>query len=201
MLHRLAASGEDVDVAVILTRAEEAGFCGLLCLLDEPRLPALVPGDTIFVSVEISREMPSVRLGEGAVIRAGDRSSTFDGRVTDTLAGLAAANGIVARRALMDGGTCEATAFARAGLRTGGVCAPVRGYHNQDPESHHVVAEQVALADLIALEALCRGLAVACNRGEQAPVGASIPFDRFLAKGRRELLSLPSESPAHQPVS
>lgn len=197
MLDGFSAAADPVDVAVVLTRAEEAGFCGLLCLLEAPRLPELLPDDTVFISVEISAENASVRLGDGAVIRVGDRSSTFDGRVADSMAHFAAARGIRARRALMDGGTCEATAFARAGWRTGGVCAPVRNYHNQGADPRAIAPEQVASADLQGLHDLCRGLALACNAGvDSAPGPDDGSFARFLAKGRRHLAPPTPESTA-----
>lgn len=134
MLGRLAQGDPDqpLDTVVIFSRGEEAGFCGVLCLVNEPELPGLIDPEAIFVSVEISSEVPGVALGNGAIIRTGDRSSTFDGMIADLLWSQAHKRGIDARRALMSMGTCEATVFARAGYGAGGVCIPLRNYHNQD---------------------------------------------------------------------
>lgn len=183
-----AAGG--IDLCVVFTRAEEAGFCGALALMNEPELPSLVPDDTIFVSVEISSERPGVEVGGGAVVRVGDRASTFDGAFADALWSVARARGARARRALMDGGTCEATAFARAGRRCGGVCAPVRHYHNMDRTTGRIGPEAVSLGDVEALVDLIAGIA----RGPAAaPPAVTLDFEMFLRKGR-ELLAAPAEA-------
>jgi endoglucanase len=185
-LHRL--SGEsDVDVSVIFSLAEEAGFCGVLCLLNEEPLPAILPQNGVFVSVEISSERPGVAVGDGAVIRVGDRSSTFDGVFTDTLWTIARKGDLRARRALMDGGTCEATAFARAGLRCGGICAPVRGYHNMDRATGAIGPEIVSVSDLEALVELAVGVTRACALGAGPEPPSYLNFDLFLRKGRENL--------------
>jgi endoglucanase len=154
-----AGDTENLDVACIFSRAEEAGFCGVLCMLNEDQLPSLIEPDAIFVSVEISSERPGVELGGGAIIRVGDRSSTFDGLFADALWAVVRERNLHAKRALMDGGTCEATAFGARGYRTGGVCAPVRHYHNMDKSSGRIVPEQVHLSDVQALGSLIVGIA------------------------------------------
>jgi putative aminopeptidase FrvX len=127
-------------------------------------------------------------MGEGAVIRTGDRSTTFDGPVCDMLYSLAYSRKIKARRALMDGGTCEATAFAREGFRSGGVCAPVRHYHNMQQAEGRLVPEMVAASDLEALVQLIEGLSNAFISTElptESPVLND--YDLFLRKGREKL--------------
>ncbi|MEQ8820645.1 MAG: M20/M25/M40 family metallo-hydrolase [Sumerlaeia bacterium] len=184
---------KDVDVAAIFSRAEEAGFCGVLCLLEETKLPRLIPDDSVFVSIEISSERPDVRLGDGAVIRIGDKSTTFDGAVADALRGLVWRYGVNARRALMDGGTCEATAFARAGRRAGGICAPVRHYHNMHKDTRLVGPEIVDLTDAEALVDLTQGLARAFAKDRPADDFADTvnDFELYLNKGRRFLAPIP----------
>jgi len=185
------SSQPDVDVAMVFTRAEEAGFCGALCLLHERPWPGLLPLSSIFVSVEISSERQGIMVGDGAVIRTGDRSTTFDGPVCDMLHSLAYAQQINARRALMDGGTCEATAFARQGLRAGGICAPVRHYHNMQQADGTLVPEIVSAGDLEALVQLIEGLAKSFIFPE-APTASPIvnDYDLFLRKGRENLESV-----------
>lgn len=185
-LHALA-DADHIDVTMLFTRAEEAGFCGLLCLLGEEELPGLVPESSLFVSVEISGETDTMRLGDGAIIRVGDRSSTFDGPVTDRLAGLAAAGNIEARRALMDRGTCEATPLIRSGFRAGGICAPVRHYHNMDMETGRIVPESVAVSDAEALVDLVVGLVMATGSGKAAEPIVAQDYGLFMQKGTRLL--------------
>jgi len=186
VLERL--SGEaDVDLGVIFSRAEEAGFCGVICLVGSEPWPALLPRESVFVSVETSSERPGVQMGEGAVIRVGDRSSTFDGYFTDSLWTVAREHDIRARRALMDGGTCEATAFARAGLRAGAVCVPVRNYHNQDRSAGRIGPEIVSASDVEALTDLICTLARRLPHGFKPQLPAYLNFDMFERKGREQL--------------
>jgi len=141
-------------VGAIITVAEEAGLCGAALLASDESPEALVPRDALIVSVEISSERTNTPLGSGAVLRVGDKQSSFDAMF---LARMAAAmephrdNGLNYTRALMDGGTCEATAFAVYGFRCGALCAPVRHYHNMDLDRGVVSAEEVSVLDLTML--------------------------------------------------
>jgi endoglucanase len=194
------ATADEIDVAMIFTRAEEAGFCGALCLLKQKPWPGILPRDSVFVSVEISAERQTARVGDGALIRTGDRSTTFDGPVCDMLYSLAYSQRIKARRALMDGGTCEATAFAREGFRCGGVCAPVRHYHNMNQETGRLVPEIISHGDLEALVQLIAGLAKAYISNDM-PMESPIcnDYDLFLRKGRAKLHPVPPSEPRFLP--
>ncbi|MCX7019367.1 MAG: hypothetical protein NTY46_10365 [Candidatus Sumerlaeota bacterium] len=184
------AGEPDIDIALILTRAEEAGLCGTLCMLDNLPIPGLDGENAIFISVETSSERPGIALGEGAVIRIGDRSSTFDGAFADELWGLARMQSLFARRALMDGGTCEATLFGRAGLRCGGICVPVRNYHNMDREAGSLAPEIIAETDTEALVELVAGIALAHARGDAASAPPLVNWNKLLRKGQRQLQPL-----------
>ncbi|MBX3727978.1 MAG: M20/M25/M40 family metallo-hydrolase [Candidatus Sumerlaeia bacterium] len=191
-LRRLAESDDaPLDFTLIFTRAEEAGFCGLLCLIEDPDFASLVNPDALFLSVETSGEVGPVVAGEGAIIRCGDRSTTFDGALVDLLWGLTGAQEINARRALMDKGTCEATPLARAGLRAGGVCMPVRHYHNQDFSSGLIATEMVSVADAEALVAMIAALGRACGAGTQPRPIIPHDYTRYLMKGRAGLVPVP----------
>mgnify|MGYP005852872213 CR=1 FL=1 len=191
-LRRLAESAApDLDFSLVFSRAEEAGFCGLLCRLDDPGFEEHLSPDSLFLSVETSGEVGEARVGSGAIIRVGDRSTTFDGGIVDLLWGLASGSSLRARRALMDRGTCEATAFARAGLRAGGVCIPVRNYHNQDPATGRIAPECVSLADAEALVELIRGLGEACGQGDQPRAVVAHDYGRYLKKGLGGLCPVP----------
>lgn len=142
-----ASRGRRAPIRIVYTRAEEAGLVGATALA---RARAIDPASPI-VSLETSREVPGARLGDGVVLRLGDRVASFDApllRVMQAAAERASARDARLRwtRALMDGGTCEASPFAAHGYRTGGLALPLRHYHNMGPR--RIAAEIVALEDL-----------------------------------------------------
>jgi putative aminopeptidase FrvX len=113
------------------TRAEEVGFQGAMAVIRSKKIPKTA----LVVSIEMSKERPWARIGNGPIVRVGDRSTTFDSTATAFL--LRAAErcrerepAFRAQRCLMDGGSCEATAFAGFGYHTGGLCLPLGNYHN-----------------------------------------------------------------------
>ena len=116
----------------VFTRAEEVGLVGAALVAADRRLPL----ETIVISLECSRALPGAELGLGPVIRVGDRSGSFhpDGESL-LLAALDALPGRAIQRQLMSGGTCEATAFIRAGYRATGVALPLGNYHNVGPNN------------------------------------------------------------------
>ncbi len=193
LAHSQAKEDDLLDVCAIFSRAEEAGFCGSLCLMGETPLHPLLPENPLFVSVETSGEANGIELGAGAIIRAGDKSSTFDGRIVDaTWSAARRSPNLRVRRALMDRGTCEATVFARAGYRAAGVCVPVRHYHNMNQQTKRIEAEQVAVGDLEALSGLMQELARAISRSDWGEsVLAPSLFDALLQKGREQLEEIP----------
>ncbi len=136
-----------VNVIGVLSRAEEVGFGGALALAGSRRLPS----DALVVSLETSREMPPVTMGRGVILRVGDKSSIFDSAATRFLqeiaTGLQAKRpGFRFQRALMSGGTCEATAYQEFGYQTAAVCIALGNYHNCGPR-HRVAEEFVSVAD------------------------------------------------------
>lgn len=143
-LNRLKAP---VHVRGLITRAEEVGFQGTLLLAKS----GVIGPDTAIVSLETSRELPPVQMGNGTIIRVGDRSSIFDSRLTRFLTEVAADlqtrhSEFRYQRALMGGGTCEATAFQEFGYRCGALCVALGNYHNCGPENR-IAAEYVSAAD------------------------------------------------------
>jgi putative aminopeptidase FrvX len=151
-LMRAAESDAPCDIIGLFTRTEETGFRGALCLsVAEDRYDYL-PKDAWVISVETSSARPTTPVGEGAVLRVGDRLSIFDPVVTSALVDVSAElvcrgghRGL--RRALMDGGACEATAFVLKGWRSGGVCVPLGNYHNMNQETGRIDSEYVSLTD------------------------------------------------------
>ena len=147
---------DGVGISVLLTRAEETGFGGMLAALHAGDLPA----DHIYINIECSSCRAGAPLGEGPVLRVGDRRWTFDAGVTAALAKCAdelSNEGFRVQRRLMDAGACEATPLARSGRRTGAVALPLDKYHNNG--GNRLRAEAVHLQDAENLVALLTQLA------------------------------------------
>lgn len=136
-----------VHVIGVISRAEEIGFQGALTVADAK----LLPKNALVVSLETSKELPPVKMGQGVILRVGDRSSIFDSTAMRFLGEAAA--GLRAKdekfrfqRALMFGGTCEATAFQEFGYQVAAVCVALGNYHNCHPQGR-IAAEYVSLSD------------------------------------------------------
>lgn len=147
----------------LLSRAEEVGFQGALVAAHA----GLIPKDALVISLETSRELPPVKIGQGVIIRIGDRASVFDHKASRFLADTAAAlqkrdKGFLFQRALMSGGTCEGTAFQEYGFQTGALCVALGNYHNCGAKDR-IAAEFVSQSDaegmVRLLVAAVRGLA------------------------------------------
>jgi endoglucanase len=112
---------------VLLTRAEEVGLIGAIHAAKHQTLP---PG-TRLLSIETSRELPNARIGDGPIIRIGDRSTVFDREMSNRIGRAASQDGIPHQRRLMDGGGCEATAFGVYGYQATGLCLALGNWHNR----------------------------------------------------------------------
>lgn len=112
---------------VLLTRAEEVGLVGAL----HAAVTRSVPDDARMISIETSRELPEARVGDGPIIRTGDRATVFDRDLTNRITSAARRAGLKHQRKLMDGGGCEATAFGGLGYQAAGLCVALRNWHNR----------------------------------------------------------------------
>jgi len=145
-------------VTGLLTRAEEAGFVGCLAACESGTIPA----GAHVVAIETSKAQPAAALGDGVVVRVGDRARTWDPSLTAHITAVAAR---LARRdrhfrftrQLMPGGTCESTAYAAWGYRASGVCVPLGNYHNQGPRGR-IAPETIHTGDFTALVKLLAAL-------------------------------------------
>jgi endoglucanase len=134
-------------VGFLFTRAEEVGFAGALGWVRTTN----VSRKTTVVNLEMSSARPHTPQGNGPILRVGDRITIYDDAVSWSLEECAKR---VARRdksfryqrALMDGGACEATVYARGGFRAGALCLPLKNYHNH-ARNGRTGAEYVARAD------------------------------------------------------
>jgi len=136
-----------VNVIGVISRAEEIGFRGVLALTNTKHLPR----NSLVISLETSRELPGVKIGDGVILRVGDKTSVFDSDAMRFLAEVATELGTRRKdfnfqRGLMAGGTCEATAFQEFGFQTGAVCIALGNYHNCSPNGK-IKAEYVSVAD------------------------------------------------------
>jgi putative aminopeptidase FrvX len=177
-----------VDVRALFTRAEEVGFVGALSVARGRRLPR---GARI-VAIEASKALPDAPQGAGPILRVGDRTSIFDDALSRWLgrvaAGLAAGGRFRFQRKLMDGGTCESTAYQLFGYRCAGLCLPLGNYHNMS-ERGRIAPETIRLSDLVGLvrffEGLVRADGDAPRPGRTDPLRARL--DRSLGRGRAGL--------------
>lgn len=133
--------------AVLLTRGEESGFIGAIAAARDAKL---VRKSDVIVSVECSAMQPYAPQGKGVVIRVGDKTSVFDSAATWQLTQTAEAlakhkKRFAFQRALMPGGTCEASAFGAYGYRAAAVCLPLGNYHNMAAKG--IAAEYIHIDD------------------------------------------------------
>jgi endoglucanase len=130
------------------TRAEEVGFAGALAAVNAKT----VPRNALVVAVECSKAITGVSLGAGPVLRVGDKASVFTPSVTaycqvvaESLA--AKDRSFLFQRKLMDGGTCESTAYCHYGYDATGICLPLGNYHNMDAVRGRIGPEYVDVRD------------------------------------------------------
>jgi endoglucanase len=151
-----------VDVRGCFTRAEEVGFVGALAVARGRWFPR----DARIVAIEASKALPHAPQGGGPILRVGDRTSVFDDGLTRWIArvgaSLAGPKGtrFTWQRRLMDGGTCESTAYQLHGYRCAAMCLPLGNYHNMSDRgaSPRIAAETIRLSDLVGLVRFFEGM-------------------------------------------
>lgn len=158
-LAALASETRPHDVRVLFSRAEETGLFGARLAAGD----GSIPREAFVVSIEASQELPHVRAGDGAVVRTGDLMNTFSNEAERALRVAQerlALTGIRTQRALLTGGTCEASAFVRLGWLATGIALPNVNYHNAGA-ADRFLPEIVRLSDLRSGVALLAEAAVA----------------------------------------
>ncbi len=158
-MEEIISRGVDARVMGLLTRAEEVGFVGALAAC---RL-GTIPAGAMVVGIEASKAQPAARVGDGVVIRVGDKARTFNesltAHISDVAAGLAGTKrNFRFIRQLMPGGTCESTAYCAFGHLAAALCVPLGNYHNQHPRGR-IAAEFIDEGDFDCLVELLVGLA------------------------------------------
>jgi endoglucanase len=111
----------------MLTRAEEVGLVGAIHAAKHETIPK----GSLMLSIETSRQLPNARIGEGPIVRIGDRVTVFDRELSNAISAAASRAGLRHQRKLMDGGGCEATAFGAYGYRSTGLCLALGNWHNR----------------------------------------------------------------------
>lgn len=135
---------------LLASRAEEVGLLGAVGACRG----GLIPAGAVVLSLETSSGLAGrVKQGDGVIVRVGDRTSLFDPDATQTLCDAAAelarrGRGFRWQRALMPGGTCEASAYAAYGHTAAAVCLALGNYHNCGPR--RIAAETIDLRDFAA---------------------------------------------------
>ncbi|MCH8853540.1 MAG: hypothetical protein IID41_12945, partial [Planctomycetes bacterium] len=104
-------------------------------------------------AVETSSVLPGVVMGGGPILRVGDKSSIFTPELTvwcrqvaDDLAGRD--RKFVYQRKLMDGGSCESSAYCQLGYDATGICIALGNYHNCNRAVGKLAPEYVNLDDV-----------------------------------------------------
>jgi putative aminopeptidase FrvX len=191
VMRELKRTRARVNVIGVLSRAEEVGFRGALALTDT----RLLPKDSLVISLETSRELPGVKMGDGVILRVGDKTSVFDTEAMRFLAEVstelkARSKSFRFQRALMSGGTCEATAYQEFGFQTGAVCVALGNYHNC-AESNRIAAEYVDLNDVCSMTDLLVAAARAMPRYKALVSKLPKLLEKMRAEARRKLMREP----------
>ena len=149
MLDRLSQTKPRCPVAVLLTRAEEEGFIGCVAVCENQSL--LKKSDRV-IAIECSAVQPFAPQGDGVILRVGDKASIFNSSLTYFMA--QQADNLAKKRktfrwqrALMPGGTCEATVYDIFGYTAASLCVPLGNYHNMDTKRGKIGPEFIDLSD------------------------------------------------------
>jgi endoglucanase len=153
LFRELEEARAEPTVYGLFTRAEEVGFVGAIHLAKSGKVPL----DVTIVSLECSSERSpgAGKMGDGPIVRVGDKTSIFDDGATAALVTAATEGKVPHQRCLMSGGTCEATAYQLHGYRTAALCVALGNYHNCGPDLT-IAPEYVAVDDVAGMIALMR---------------------------------------------
>lgn len=136
-------------ICLLATRAEEDGFIGAIAASKHPQL--LNKTDRL-IAIECSAMQPYAPQGEGVILRVGDYTSIFHSGLTYFLRQQAVElqkrdKTFLYQRALMPGGTCEATVYDAYGFLAASLCVPLGNYHNMDTARRKIAPEFIDLND------------------------------------------------------
>jgi putative aminopeptidase FrvX len=163
-LVELKRSRAQVNVLAVMSRAEEVGLNGALALAATHGVPA----NSLVISLETSRQLPGAQMGRGVILRMGDKVSVFNAEASRYLGAIASElqakrPSFKFQRALMTGGTCEATAYQEFGLQSAAVCVALGNYHNGGSQAR-IKAEYVSVSDVYRMVELLTAAAKGMSR-------------------------------------
>lgn len=166
LLSALARKRAIADVRCVFTRAEEVGFAGCIALSREGLIPKNVP--TIVLECS-SAAAGKVDIGGGPVIRVGDKLSCFSSEIDCWLKSIAEKLAGKNRkfryqRALLGGGTCEASVWTLANHPVSGLAFSLGNYHNNGPKSY--APEFVSAKDYLWMQEFLLAIASAGKYGQ-----------------------------------
>ena len=161
VFRELEERGADAHCVGLFTRAEEVGFVGAIKLARAEILPLTLT----ILSLETSTPRGAAEIGRGPIVRVGDKISSFDGPATARLLSAAEEEKIPVQRCLLDGGTCEATAYQLYGYTCAAASLALGNYHNVTPEGT-IAAEFVAIDDFIGMVRLCTAAILRGGKGQ-----------------------------------
>lgn len=144
----LVRSRRNCDAYFLFTRAEEVGFAGAIAAARA----GTIPSKCFVVAMETSTELPHARMGDGPILRVGDRATIFTPEVTAYCHQIArdladSDRRFRYQRRLMDGGTCESSAYCTLGYEATGLCVALGNYHNVDTRRKKIAPEYIDLND------------------------------------------------------
>ncbi len=148
LLDRLSKANASAEVHCLFTRAEEVGFIGAIGAAKAHTIGKKTP----IIAIETSKELANAKQGDGPILRVGDKSSVFTPALTNFCERVAKRLGeerkeFMWQRKLMDGGTCESTAYLAYGYEATGICVALANYHNMDTQRQKIASESVHLRD------------------------------------------------------
>ncbi len=116
------------------------------------------------LAMDTSAQRPFAPQGEGVILRIGDKTSAFTPAVSAHCHQVAQEiakqdKRFRFQRKLMDGGTCEASAYCALGYEATGVCLSLGNYHNVDTKRKRLAPEYIDLRDYDTAIKLFVGLA------------------------------------------
>lgn len=147
-IDELVRKMKPAEAYFLFTRAEEVGFIGAIAAARAKTIPK----KCYIVAMEASSERPFAKIGDGPILRVGDRATAFTPeatahcyRIARELA--ASDKSFIYQRKLMDGGTCESSAYCTLGYEATGLCVALGNYHNVDATNKRLAPEYIDLND------------------------------------------------------
>lgn len=190
LFEMLVTERPTTHVIGVFTRAEEVGFFGALGLVAE----RVLPKKTWVVVMETSKALPMAEIGKGPVVRLGDRARIFDGDLLYAMKSIAeelkqSDPSFRYQMRVMDGGTCEATAYVLQGYKAAGLAFPLGNYHNVGRTA--VRPEHISVEDVTSGLVLMRELALRSGEFSSRLKAQKATIFAGLGKKLRRLRSVP----------